>query len=150
MNRESANKKLKKDLILEYDILDVFSESDQLSDLDKNRMAAIRYELDNLLRLEEMKAWQRSRDRFIVEGDRNTSYFHAIANQRRRKKKIEVLEGPSGPVNDTKSMLNIATSFYKDLFAFEEELIFLLVISFGTLLTWLLTMKILSLISRFR
>jgi hypothetical protein len=48
--------------------------------------------------------------------DRNTAYFHAVANQHRRKKKIEVLNGPDGPVHDTNGMLNIASSFYKELF----------------------------------
>jgi hypothetical protein len=38
--------------------------------------------------------WLGSRDKDICEGDKNTTYFHALANQRRRKKKILVLEGP--------------------------------------------------------
>jgi hypothetical protein len=88
INVDAANKKLKNDLLQEYDILDVFSETDQLNDLEKERMNQLKHELDFLLCQEETKAWQRSRDRFITEGDRNTLYFHALANQRRRKKKI--------------------------------------------------------------
>jgi hypothetical protein len=82
-------------------------------------MSQIRSELEIILKNEEIKAWQRSRDRFLTEGDRNTSFFHAVANQRRRKKKISMLDGPCGPVESTHEMIEIATSFYKDLFADE-------------------------------
>jgi hypothetical protein len=112
---EAAKRKTKNDLLLEYDILDVL-----LSDSDKRRMKEIRTELDNILKQEEIKAWQRSRDRSISEGDRNTSNFHAIANQWKRKKMISVLDGPCGPVETTKEMLEVASNFYKNLFAFEE------------------------------
>lgn len=114
-------KKLKKDLLQEFDILDTFAESCLLSDVEKSRMCQIREELDFILK-QETKAWQRSRDRFIKEGDRNTSYFHAIASQRRRKKKIVVLDGPSGPVESTSGMLEGASNFYKNLFGKEDRL----------------------------
>jgi hypothetical protein len=48
--------------------------------------------------LEEIKVRQRSRDRSILEGDRNTTYFHAIANHRDQKKKIERLQSADGLV----------------------------------------------------
>ena len=72
--------------------------------------------------MEEIRAKQRSRDRNIKEGDNNTTYFHALANQRNWKKRITVLEGPNGQVTDTQDMLTLATKFYKDLFGFETSL----------------------------
>ena len=72
--------------------------------------------------MEEIRAKQWSRDRNIKEGDNNTTYFHALANQRNRKKRITVLEGPNGQVTDTQDMLTLATKFYKDLFGFETSL----------------------------
>jgi len=72
--------------------------------------------------MEEIRAKQRSRDRNIKEGDNNTTYFHALANQRNRKKRITVLEGPNDQVTDTQDMLTLATKFYKYLFGFETSL----------------------------
>jgi hypothetical protein len=77
--------------------------------------------LNNFWVIEETKAKQRATDRYIVEGDRNTAYFHAVANQRRRKKQISVLDGPSGPVTEVKDMLTVATDYYKDLFSWEAR-----------------------------
>jgi hypothetical protein len=65
--------------------------------------------------------WQRSKDRIFFEGDQNTTYFHVVANQRRRKNQISILEGPDDPVYFTKDMLGVATDFYKNLFAYEPK-----------------------------
>jgi hypothetical protein len=70
---------------------------------------------------EKTKARQRSRDRYILEGDRNTAYFHTVANQRRMRKLIHVLDGPDGPETETNKMLKTATGYYKDLFSFEAR-----------------------------
>jgi hypothetical protein len=121
INFEAALKKKKTTLLQEFDILDVFSEQNQLDASDKMRMEEIKAELDEIWSQEETKAWQRSRDRQVVEGDRNTSYFHTVANQRRRKKNLSVLIGPNGPVETTEEMLDVAAIFYKNLFAKENR-----------------------------
>jgi hypothetical protein len=61
--------------------------------------------------IEEIKVRQRSRDRDILEGDRNTAYFYAIANHRARKKKIEGMQGERGLVQDTQIILNITSAW---------------------------------------
>lgn len=44
-----------------------------------------------------------------------------MANQRSRKKKVEVLEGSNGLVEDQKGMMDIALNFYKHLFRREDR-----------------------------
>jgi hypothetical protein len=106
-------------LIAEYDVLDIMSETQILSPGAKEQMKKIAGELQKIWRNEEIKARQRSREKEILEGDQNTSYFHAMANKRRRKKQIVSLEGTDGMVNDTQGMINIAVDYYKQLFGAE-------------------------------
>lgn len=87
MNKERV------ELALELTFFDKESEGRALEEAEQKRMEFLAGDLDKIWGLEEIKARQRSRDRDILEGDRNIAYFQAVANARSRKKKIEALDG---------------------------------------------------------
>ena len=101
-----------KNLLEEYNSLDIKSETVALTGNEFSRLRFTHAELQKIWLQEEIKAKQRSRDRDIKEWDKNTAYFQAVANQR-RKTNIHTLQGPFGPTSDNKEMLDIAASFYK-------------------------------------
>ena len=121
INIEAGIKKKKRELLLEFDILDVFSERNQINDVDKHMMEEIKNELNGIWSKEETAFWQRSRDRKIVDCDKNNAYFQAVANHRHRKNHLSKLNGDNGPVYSTKEMLEVATTFYKNLFGAEKK-----------------------------
>jgi hypothetical protein len=92
--------KSKVKLSQEYSMLDKALEERELDADEWARLKFLEEELDKIWRIEENKIRQRSRDRDLLEGDRNTAYFHAVANYRSRKKHIEYLESPTGHVSD--------------------------------------------------
>jgi hypothetical protein len=78
----------------EYAFLDIKSKTEEISPEELLRLKGIYAEMHNLWLKEEVKAKQRSRDRYIKEGDRNTAYFHSVANQRRSNMLVHSLDGP--------------------------------------------------------
>lgn len=77
--------------------------------------------MDYIRKKEETALWQRSMDRKIVLGGRNNFYFHGLANQHHRINHLDVLIGDDSSVYSTHEMLEVATSFYKNLFGFEVK-----------------------------
>jgi hypothetical protein len=72
-------------------------------------MCSINTSLEKILDMEEVKARQRSREINIKGGDRNARFFHAIANQRKRKTTIYFIEGPGGTADTTEKIIEVAT-----------------------------------------
>jgi len=57
-----------------------------VSSVERQELAQIEDKLEQICTLEEIRVRQRSRDRNILESDKNTAYFQTVANQRSRKK----------------------------------------------------------------
>jgi hypothetical protein len=120
-NEVALLNKKKVELAEEYNKLDEEAENSGLSANKLARLKVVTDELGKIWALEEIKVRQRSRDRNILEGDRNTAYFQAIANRRSRRKRVDRLVGPNGIVEDQSGMIKIAVDFYKNLFGAEED-----------------------------
>jgi hypothetical protein len=53
-------------------------------------------ELNDILRKEELMWYQRSRAKWLQDGDRNTRYYHLKTVSRRRRNNIIMLKNDSG------------------------------------------------------
>jgi hypothetical protein len=120
-NRAAELKKCKHELVLELDKLDLMAEHQEWIEEAYERRKELGVKLDKTWNIEETKAWQRSRDKEIREGDRNTTYFFAKANQRKRKKAISCLEDNGKILSDTGCMIKHVVQFYKTLFGREQR-----------------------------
>jgi hypothetical protein len=103
------------------DWLDKITELGQLTDHEREERKNLGRDLDGIWRLEEIKAKQRPREREIKEGNRNTSYFFALANHRKRKKNILCLEDNGIIMEDDSSMLKHAMEFYRKMFGTKSK-----------------------------
>ncbi|XP_073019412.1 uncharacterized protein [Primulina eburnea] len=79
--------------------------------------AKLRRELDKVLEQEELLWYQKSREDWIVSGDRNTKFYHASTMVRRSKNKIEALMEENGDWITEEDRLKIKVQdFYTSLF----------------------------------
>jgi mannosylglycoprotein endo-beta-mannosidase len=66
---------------------------------------------------EEIIWRHRSHQKWLLQGDANTTYFHAIANGRRRKCSIPCLWNRDVLLEEASEISAHIYSFYKELFA---------------------------------
>ena len=110
------NKKKKIELREKLCILEELEEGVGLSSEEKKLRTMINIELFNMYTEEENYWYQRAHGKWLLEGDINTSYFHRIANGRKRKNTILSLQNGNSVVEGTKNLLNHAIDYYKELF----------------------------------
>lgn len=73
-------------------ILDEASESRELSQVEWEDRYNLERKLLKILSDEELQWQRKGGEKWILEGDANTSYFHKCANGRKRKMHIATLE----------------------------------------------------------
>jgi hypothetical protein len=71
--------------------------------------------------IEEAYWYKRGGEKWILQGDANTAFFHSLANGRRRRKLIVSLEDGENVINGIEDLKNHITSFYKNLFGSEPD-----------------------------
>jgi hypothetical protein len=77
----------------------------------------LQHELNTILRQEELMWYQRSRAKWLTDGDRNTKYYHLKTVNRRRRNNIVMLKDGHGQwVDDVKQLQKLANDFYRNLF----------------------------------
>jgi exonuclease III len=78
-------KKLKKNLIEKIDILDKASETSGLSDADRFSKLDLESNLKKIVNEENISLRQKARDKFLLEGDENSKYFHLLAKHKKEE-----------------------------------------------------------------
>jgi hypothetical protein len=79
--------------------------------------------LHTLLEQEKLKWKQRAKETWLQFGDRNTKFYHACANQKKRRSQIMKIKDKDGRMCNTQEEIEVAfVSYYKELFTVGEEL----------------------------
>ncbi|CAN1257445.1 Transposon TX1 uncharacterized 149 kDa protein [Linum perenne] len=111
--------------ILDYEIeeglnlikdLDSAEEDGRFSEQERLRRIDVKCRLDWLWKLKEISWKQKSREKWLRLGDKNTKYFHQIANFNRRRNHLDGLFVDGIQMNGQRRVAAAAVSFYKSLY----------------------------------
>ncbi|XP_077242381.1 uncharacterized protein LOC143882877 [Tasmannia lanceolata] len=92
------------------------------SEEDWKELGKVKQEHKGLLLQEEISWRQKSRVKWLVEGDKNTAYFHAMASARRRSNKIESISANGAIIISKEEVSSAIVDFYSTLYASEGVL----------------------------
>ncbi|EPS60668.1 hypothetical protein M569_14134, partial [Genlisea aurea] len=94
---------------------------EDISEENWNREKALKVELNSLLMLEESYWKQRSKAHWLINGDRNTAFFHAHASRRRSTNRIHMLRTDDGHLLETETEIHSEIAeYFKRMFTSSE------------------------------
>jgi hypothetical protein len=111
--REKKKKKIL--LLTKLNEFDSLAERRQLSVADKLERE-ITANLEKAILMDEISWRHKSRELWLREGDKNTKFFHRLANSRRRNNSISSLIVDGEISTDSDAISNYITQFYTGLF----------------------------------
>ncbi|CAN1799352.1 hypothetical protein LINPERHAP1_LOCUS22080 [Linum perenne] len=98
------------------DELDKREEAGPLSEEDRVRRITIKCQLDRLWKFEEISWRQKAREAWIREGDRNTKFYHRIANFNRRRNQLDSMWVGEVRMEGQRDIARAAVDFYEQLY----------------------------------
>jgi hypothetical protein len=101
----------------EVEELDRLGEVRRLSEEEMERRRVLVADLEASLLQEEISWRQKSRVRWLKEGDKCTKFFHQVASANRRNNSIESLMVNGSPTSDPTSIGDHVVNYYKSLFS---------------------------------
>jgi hypothetical protein len=111
-----VQKREKKELLDKLDMLDKKVEAGLLFVQEADLKQCLHNRLNQMLREEELKWYQRSKAKHLLEGDSNTKYFHLLANGRHRTSRIFQLQDGGRRISLDEELKKYITSYYKGMF----------------------------------
>ncbi|CAA7024805.1 unnamed protein product [Microthlaspi erraticum] len=112
--------KRKEELLTEIKAIQETLELQRTDDLLR-REEELSKELDVVMEQEELIWFQKSREKYIMFGDRNTRSFHTSTVIRRRRNKIEALKDNDGQwVSSQPELESLAVGYYKKLYSMDD------------------------------
>lgn len=85
------------------------------------REAELTREMDVVMEQEEVIWFQKSREKWIPLGDRNTKFFHTSTIIRRRRNSIDMLKNDTGSwVSNGQELEQMAIAYYRRLYSMED------------------------------
>lgn len=108
-------------MLEEVDDLERTSESRLLTASEQNVRGALLKDLHDILKAEEATWSQRSREKWLAEGDSNTAFFHRVASHRRRTNRITSLVIDSSVMDNQRDIIRETAEHFKGLLREVEE-----------------------------
>ena len=106
--------------MFELEELDAVADLRQLTGEESQKKAQIVVDLERTSLLEEISWRQKSRALWLRERDKNTKFFHRLANSHRRYNSISSLSINGVFSSDSEAISECITNFYTHLFEEEE------------------------------
>lgn len=94
-------------------LLDEWSENRVLSQEEWEERYALDKALQDIMSDEEIQWQRRGGEKWVLQGDTNSSYFHKCANGRRRKMQVTMLEIDGQEETDPVCLKEHITDYYK-------------------------------------
>ncbi|CAN1266288.1 LINE-1 retrotransposable element ORF2 protein [Linum perenne] len=105
------------DILAKIDRLDNQEEVGRLEEVDRLERMLLKCDLDNLWKMEEVSWIQKSREKWSKFGDRNSAFFHRIANFNKRRNFIDIINVNGITVSGQEALESAFVNFFKDLYS---------------------------------